>query len=188
VDERGAGCKGVVEREDAGQLLVLDLDQIERGRCRVPRVGGDGDDGLAGEAHLPEGEDRLVAQDRPEARFHAAAGGDLLARQDGVHPRRRAGTGHVEPRDARVRSRAPKQRRVKHPRHLDVDRELDLAGDALARVEHPPEHAARLSRPAVGHAPAPATSVSARATQTRVISCRYHAEPRMSSSVSIDSA
>ena len=71
VNGRGAGAQRVLDGEHRGQLLVLDVDQVERLLGDLFARRGDGGDALAPVAHLAV-EDVLVAGHRGRARMRRA--------------------------------------------------------------------------------------------------------------------
>ena len=130
---RGPGPPSSVE--DRRQLLVLDLDQVERRLGGVEVDGRDGRDRLADEADLVDGQDRpgrgrsgrSTGRGRPRAARSAPV---RTAQTPGSGP----GPGGVDADDPGVGVGAAQELRVEHPRHPDVDRVRHPAADAqLAR-------------------------------------------------------
>ena len=159
VQQRRAGRDRLDRVEHRRQLLVGHLDRARGGpRRRRGRAG----DRRHDVARVPRdaGEHVLVA------RLAAVGGevGDVLGQQrDAVAGER----GRVDAQHARVGVRGADERRVEHPRPLDVDRVA--LGAADARVDH-------------------ASASSARRTSTATTRRRYAAEPRASPIGSIRSA
>ena len=151
VQERRARRDRVDGVEHRGELLVGDLDQARGRACGGGGRRGDRGDDVAGVAG-DVGEDALVA--RLAAVLHRV--GDVLGQQDDAVP---GDGGGVDAGDARVRVRRAHERRVEHPRPLDVDRVALGAAD-----------------PGVDHA----SASSARRTSTAITRLRYAAEPRAS--------
>ena len=117
VDDRRAGLQRLLDVEDGGQDLVVDL-HLGRGLAgdRVG-FGDDGDDLLALEADLALGEHRLVvrldldqAKDRVDVRRHVLVGEDA---DDARHLLRRRG---VDMEDAGVIVRASRHLQMEHAR------------------------------------------------------------------------
>ncbi len=116
----------VLDRQDRGQRLVLDLDQLRGGARLVERRGRDGGDRLALVFDHVGGEQRLVAADRRDVVLAGNVGG--RDRRDDAGRGERAG--EVDAQDAGMGVRAQHQRgfeRARHVRHVvDVER---AAGD-----------------------------------------------------------
>jgi hypothetical protein len=85
VDERRALGQRVVEAEHRRQLVVLDIDQLDRLPSRVQVDGGDRGHRVADVADLVDGQDRLVAKHRAEPRLDVRPGGEIGTGQDGHH-------------------------------------------------------------------------------------------------------
>jgi hypothetical protein len=147
VQQRRAGSDGLDGIEDRGQLGVGDVDE-RRGvpRRRARRAGDRRHDVARVPRHV--GEHALVAR---LAAVEAEVGDVARHEHDAV-----AGHGgRVDAGHARVRVRRADERRVQHPRTLDVDRIRLGAG-------HPCIHADR------AHPAGPASSSTARRTSTAV--------------------
>ena len=83
-----------------GELLVVDDDPLERRRGGRLVLGGDGGDGLAGEAHPVDGDDRPVADRVTPVRVDV---GEIGGREDADDAGHRLGVSRVDGDDPRVR-------------------------------------------------------------------------------------
>src|SRR5215208_5385018 len=127
-DDRGIRIEGPRGLDDDRERLVVDLDQLERVLGRVPIVGYDEGDLLALEAHLVGGEDRLgIARDGGHPGEALLL--QVLPRDDGANLRVIQGGGDVDAVYPGVGERAPQDRRVQHPRQLQVVHVLAPAAD-----------------------------------------------------------
>jgi hypothetical protein len=97
VQDRRVGGHRLDGVEDGGQLLVVDLDEVERLLRGVLVDGGDGGDALADEADAAAGEDGHVAQ---EGAVDSAV--DVLAGDDRVDAGEGRGGGGVDAADESV--------------------------------------------------------------------------------------
>ena len=86
MDQRRAVGERFRGVEDGRQLLVLDLDQVERCLGDVRSVGHHGGHRVADEAHLVDRQDGLVAEDRPEVRAQMSVRRAVGAGQHGARP------------------------------------------------------------------------------------------------------
>ena len=100
VKPRGVVGERLLERADDGQLLVVDLDRMNRGLGRRLGLGGDRRDGLAREADAVERKQRPVLQRVAVVRVDAA---QVAARHHADDARDRLCRGGFDPGDARVR-------------------------------------------------------------------------------------
>jgi hypothetical protein len=128
-DDRRVGVQRAARVDDDGQLLVLDLDQLERVAGRVAVLGHDEGDLLALEAHLVGGQHRLgVLRHRRHPR--EVQPGQVGAGDHGADLGVRDGRRRVDRQDLRVGQRAAQDRSVQHAGELEV---VDVA--ALAAHE-----------------------------------------------------
>ena len=142
VDERGVLVARLDRVEHGVELLVVDFDQRERLVRLAQRLGGDGGDGIAGEAGPVAREHGLILDlgaVRPQVR-------DVAGRERDDTRRDRRG---VDAPDPGVRVGRAQDARLEHPFELHVLGVADGAGDARVR------HAVR-------------SSSSARRTSTRI--------------------
>ena len=135
VDQRRAGLQRLLDVEDGGKLLVVDLDLGDRGARRRLRLGDHGEHRLALKAHLVDRQHRLVI------------GLDLDQPEDGVDVRRDVGMaenahdarhlqrrGSIDVPDAGVMMRAAHHLQVQHAARVAVGVELGRAGDVAGDV------------------------------------------------------
>ena len=142
VDDGGAGTERVEGIEDAGQLLVVDLDQFGGAVGDLRRLGGDGDHGLALEADAIRRQHRLGGEHGSRRRLgHAPRQlhAQLVARHVGVGEDRRhtgklRGRARVDPHDAGGGVGAPHDPPVEHPRQREIARVDGPAAHLLPRV------------------------------------------------------
>ncbi len=127
----GAGRDGLQHVGDDRQVLVDDLDRLHGGGCLGLRLGGDGGDRLAVEAHLPDRDHGPVA-DRVAPELVDV--GEIAVGEHADDAGHRLGGARVDRDDARVRHRRAQHLAVQHPRQHDVARELGLAAQLLGRV------------------------------------------------------
>ncbi len=98
VQQRRFGARAELRVEDAGQRLVLDLDQVERLLARSPGVSAaTAGHRLADVAHAIEREDAAVLEVEP------GVAGEVLPGDDHAHARQRLGLAHVDALDDAVR-------------------------------------------------------------------------------------
>jgi hypothetical protein len=116
---------------DDRQLLVLDLDRLDRGRGGGRRLGGDGCDLLTVEAHLVDGDDRPILDRVPVIRIDV---GEVGAGEDADDAGDLLGGRGVDRDDPRMREGAAQHLPVQHPRNHQVADELRLAHELLVRV------------------------------------------------------
>ncbi len=146
-----AGCRdrglGIDHRR---QLLVVDLDQLERVLGDIAALGGDDRDRLADVAHAVERHAALLDRRIGETGQGPGDLGDVGAGHDQGHARQRLCPADIDRLDARVRVRAAQCCRVQHVRQHDVVDVAALAGqearvlDPLHALADPAEVAARL--------------------------------------------
>ena len=126
--DRRAVCErrlGVVDRR---QLLVVDLDQLDRIGRDVAVVGDHEDDLLVLEQHLAVGEHRLdVARERRHV--VQVEGLQVLGREHGAHARERLGLRDIDRPDARVAVLAAHEVAEQHARQLQIVDVVALALD-----------------------------------------------------------
>ena len=117
------GGDGLVGVQVGGQLLVRDVDEVERGVGRVLVHRGDRCHAVAHVPHTIHTKRVLVGRPRndPVRRGHVTAG------HGGVDTLQRLGPGRVDGHDARVRVRAPEDLAVEQPGEPDV---VGVAGPA----------------------------------------------------------
>ena len=110
MQKRRFGAGAELRIEDARQRLVLDVDQLQRVRRDLRRVGRHGRHRLAHETHAIQREDAAVAE------VEAGIARKVLAGDDHAHARQRLRSAHVDPFDQSVRDRAAFQRAVEQVR------------------------------------------------------------------------
>jgi hypothetical protein len=137
VDHRRAGGHALAGVEDGGQLLVFDLDQLQRALGDLLGLGGHRGHAIANVAHLAVQADEVQrAGDRVRlagGRMHHAR--DVLVGEHRVHPRQGARFADVNPLDPAVGNGAVQQLADQHPAHLHVGSEGGLALRQLHRVQ-----------------------------------------------------
>ena len=101
------GCIDLSGSTDAGQHLVLHLDEVERLLGDGELVGGHRGHGLAGEHDAVDGEHRVRARRRLPLQLGDVGGGEHRA-----HAGQRARLARVDLHDAGVRVRAAQELRV----------------------------------------------------------------------------
>jgi hypothetical protein len=124
VNARRARRERLLHGDGCGELLVLDLDQVERFLGDFFAHRGDGGDTFAPVAHLAV-EDVLVFCERHGARLRRAVvqhARDALVREDCLHTGIRKRLRRVDALDVRVRDRAALDLRVQHVREGEVTR------------------------------------------------------------------
>jgi hypothetical protein len=131
-DDRRIGVERLASVDDGRQLLVLDVDQLERIARGVAVVGHDERDLLALEAHLVRGQHGLgvVGHRGHPGQVQRL---EVLAGDHRAHLGMGERGGGVDRDDARVRERAAQHRAVQHPGQDDVVHVGALAADE-ARV------------------------------------------------------
>jgi hypothetical protein len=114
--------------DDRGQVLVLDVDELEGVAGGVAVLGDDEGDLLALEAHLVGGQHGhgVGRQGRCPGEVESL---EVLAGDDGEHLRVREGLGGVDGDDPGVRQRRAQDRAVQHPGQHDVVEVAALAAD-----------------------------------------------------------
>ena len=131
VQDRRIRGHGVEDVEDGRQLLVLDVDQGDRGFGGVLVLGGDGRDALAGPAHLVHGDHGHVLDGAtPQPGIGNVAAGD-----HGDDPRQRQRLRRVDADDASVRVRALQRPAPERAGQRHVGGVLRRAGDLLDAVD-----------------------------------------------------
>ena len=126
--------------EDAGEVLILDVDEPGRLLRRLLGLRGDQGDRLAEVAHHGIGEDLRAGAERPDRRRlagHVAEEdvvGDVPRRHDRAHARHRLRPARVDPEDPSGGPRGPRHPGVEHPRQGEVVRIAEQAVHLVAGV------------------------------------------------------
>ena len=115
VDAEGLLVHGLLGRENGGQLLVLDPDQIQRIACNLVGHGGHGSHFLATITHHTLGQDGSFLVMRPPE-----CGRRILTGQNRLDARQRARLGSVYANDARMRVRAAQNLAMQHAGKLEI--------------------------------------------------------------------
>ena len=123
MDERTA-LLARLERIDSAehhrQRLVIHLDEIAGVLGDVAVLGYHGGHAFAAVVHLLDRDHVLDDQTGAERRQGIRGLADAAGRDDGDHPGQLLGRVGADREDLRVRVRAADDRRVRHPRQLDV--------------------------------------------------------------------
>ena len=162
------GAARLLGGEIGRQLLVLDLDRIQRALRRRGVLGGDGRDRLAAVAHPVAGERVFVHRDGEDAERIGAvpAPGDHR-----VDARQRLGGGGIDADDPGMRHRAPQDPPGELLPADEVGGVERLARHLLRPVDQRHRHADRLHRRGSGfrraaHAAASRPAISSAAART----------------------
>ena len=141
---RSIRLEGLLGIENERQLLVVDLDELERLLGHVPVDRGHGGHGLADETHRVVEHVAQVRSDILGRVAVLATPGDgartvdhlvRLVCDDGPHARQGLSPRRVDTADARVWVRAPQDASVQHPRKPHVTCIGGLPGDTLVGID-----------------------------------------------------
>lgn len=117
---RGPGLHRLLGVHDGGELLVVDLDQVEGVLGEAPGLGGHRGDGLAGVDGLLHGHGVLLDGIPRPAAHGVGQARQLLPGQGRHHPLKARRLRDIYPLDVGVGVRAPEHRGVERPLELDV--------------------------------------------------------------------
>ena len=139
VQQRRVGLHRLLDVDDVGQHLVVDLDQLQRLLGDRLRRGGDGGDGVAVVQHLLAR--HHAARDVAEVDHQLAGGGDqdghvgeIVAGDDGLDAGQLLGGRGVDRADARVRVRGAQHLADELAGQVDVGGVAGAAGDLVDGV------------------------------------------------------
>ena len=137
MQQRRTGCQRVFHREDGGQRLVVDLDQVQRRFGDLFRGGRHHGHAFAPVTHLAV-QDVLVGRQRGRTRVRRAGvqhARHVLVRQHRLHAGQRQRPRRVDAPDVGVCHLAAQRARVQHARQLDVAGVLRRSGDLAQQVD-----------------------------------------------------
>ena len=153
VDERRVRSQRLLDCQDRGQLLIIDLDQPAGLPRRRLVLGRHCRDRLADIADLADGDRGLVLD---EGAHPVIA--EILAGQHGMHARVGARRRGVVAQDPGVSVGALQDRAVEHSRAREIGDVLRAPGDLLDRLQFRRAEADRVR--GLAHRPLPATTAS----------------------------
>ncbi len=131
VQHRRAVGHRLLRIEHRRQVLVLDLDRLERPARRQQVLGGHRGHRLADIAHLAARHDRLVVDEHAKP----VLARNVVAGDDAFHALHGLGLGGVDRHDAGVRPRAAQHLDVEHVRHDHVAGIAQLARHLRRRID-----------------------------------------------------
>ena len=145
---RRVGLQRLLDVEDRGQLLEVELDPLDRLVGRLLALGHDRGDRLAAVADALGGEHLLLVRlDPDQAEDRVDVLGDVRGGQRAHEAGDLLGLAEVDPLDARVHERVADHLEMEHPGVADVVDVLGRAGDvahAVAALDVAPDDVERL--------------------------------------------
>ena len=116
------------------QDFIIDIDQVQRFKCRQFLARDDGGDRISHVPHAVDTKGLLVLADGK----NPVLDGNVFPRQHQIHSRVSGGARRVDFSDARMRMGRPQQFRVRHTRQENVVGEARLARHLRARIHSAP--------------------------------------------------
>ncbi len=125
IDQRATNLARTVDIDDDGEVLVIDLDQLQRIFRKRPALGDDGHHSLPGPDHAVERQWQLRGRRHALEVVERAGPGradlcEVLAGGNEMHPFERARLLGIDGDDLRVRMRTAQERGMEHARQLEI--------------------------------------------------------------------
>ncbi|MHC2348643.1 hypothetical protein ACVMIL_009853 [Bradyrhizobium barranii subsp. barranii] len=134
IDQRATNLSCTVDIDDDGEVLVIDLDQLQRIFRNRPALGDDGHHSLPGPDHAVERQWQLRSRRHALEVIERAGPGradlcEILAGGNEMHAFERARLLGIDGDDLRVRMRTAQERSVEHARQAEVADIASAAGE-----------------------------------------------------------
>jgi hypothetical protein len=133
--EPDVGVERLILCDDSRQLLVLDLDEVERPSSDIWIASNDRDDRFAHEPNPIDGNDRTIRHDWAVPGCQLTIR-EIVAREEGLHARQGSRPSQIDPDDACVRVWAAKEPSMEHAVDVQIADERQLARDSLGSLAH----------------------------------------------------